>query len=169
MISIRLLKVVLVACVGLQALFYGLQNIVNLEAAHAVVAAVLSMANHEYYPQHIGPPITLTILVWAALAIIILGELLAGLLCLKGCFDMLRHRRGTAVEFAAAREYALLGCGLAVAVWLGLFMAVGGAYFQMWQTELGLSSLEGAFMYAISSGIVLLFVNMPEDAAGHTT
>ena len=166
--SIRLLKVVLVVCVGLQALFYALQNIVNLEAAYAVVAAVLSMANHEYYPHHFGPPITISVLIWIALWIIIIGELLAGVLCLKGGFDMLRHRRGTAAEFTASKEYALLGCGVAVAVWLGLFMAIGGAYFQMWQTDLGISSLEGAFMYVVSSGIVLLFVNMPDESPGYT-
>jgi predicted small integral membrane protein len=57
---------------------------------------------------------------------------------------------------------------VAVAVWLGLFMAIGGAYFQMWQTELGINSLEGAFMYAMSSGLVLLFVHMPEEASSHT-
>jgi len=166
--SIRLLKAVLVICVGLQALFYGLQNIVNLDAAYAVVSTVLSMADHGYYTHHFGPPITISVLIWIALAVIILAELVAGLLCLKGSFDMLRRRRGTAAEFTASKHYALLGCGVAVALWLGLFMAIGGAYFQMWQTELGINSLEGAFMYATSSGIVLLFVNMPDELPGHT-
>lgn len=143
---IRLLKAVLVICVGLQALFYGLQNIVNLDAAYAVVSTVLSMADHGYYTHHFGPPITISVLIWIALAVIILAELVAGLLCLKGSFDMLRRRRGTAAEFTASKQYALLGCGVAVALWLGLFMAIGGAYFQMWQTELGINSLEGAFI-----------------------
>ena len=165
--AIRLLKVVLVVCVGLQALFYALQNIVNLEAAHAVMSAVLSMANHEYYPNHFGPPVT-GVLVWVALWIVILVELLAAVLCLKGSFDMFRRRSDTPAVFAHSKQWAVLGCGVAVAVWLGLFMAVGGAYFQMWQTELGINSLEGAFMYAVSSGIVLLFVNMPDEAPGHT-
>lgn len=166
--AIRLLKVVLVVCVGLQALFYALQNIVNLEAAYAVVSAVLSMGNHEYYPHHFGPPVTISILVWAALWVIIIGELLAAVLCLKGSFDMFRRRSDTPAVFAHSKQWAVLGCGVAVAVWLGLFMAVGGAYFQMWQTELGINSLEGAFMYVVSSGIVLLFVNMPDEAPGHT-
>ncbi|RFF28828.1 MULTISPECIES: DUF2165 domain-containing protein [unclassified Wenzhouxiangella] len=165
--AIRILKIVLVICVGLQALFYALQNIVNLEAAHSVMTAVLSMADHEYYPNHFGPPVT-GVLVWVALWIVILGELLAGILCLKGSFDMLRRRQDTPAVFAHAKQWAVVGCGVAVAVWLGLFMAVGGAYFQMWQTELGINSLEGAFMYAVSSGIVLLFVNMPDEAPGHT-
>jgi predicted small integral membrane protein len=44
-------------------------------------------------------------------------------------------------------------------------MALGGAYFQMWQTEGGGNSLEGAFMYAVSSAVVLLFVNQTEAPA----
>ena len=161
--SIRILKIVLVACVGLQALFYAVQNMVNLEAVYAVVSTVLSMADHQYYPEHFGPPVTSAILVWLAIGIIILGELVAGVLCLKGSFDMFVHRRADPGRFGTSKKLAILGCGTAVFVWLGLFMAVGGAYFQMWQTELGISSLEGAFMYAMSSGIVLLFVNMSDD------
>lgn len=164
---IRILKVILVICVGLQALFYALQNIVNLEAAHAVMSVVLSMADHEYYPNHFGPPVT-GLLVWVALWIVILGELSAGILCLKGSFDMFRRRRDTPAVFAHSKQWAVVGCGVAVAVWLGLFMAFGGAYFQMWQTDLGIASLEGAFMYVVSSGLVMLFVNMPDEASSHT-
>lgn len=69
--------------------------------------------------------------------------------------------------FAQSKQWAIVGCGVAMAVWLGLFMAVGSAYFQMWQMELGISSLEGAFMYVVSSGIVLLLVNMPHQLRGH--
>ena len=52
---------------------------------------------------------------------------------------------------------------IALVAWIGLFMAGGGAYLQMRQTETGIASLEGAFMYAVSSAVVLLFVNQPED------
>lgn len=44
-------------------------------------------------------------------------------------------------------------------------MAGGAALLQMWQTQIGLGSLEGAFMYAVSSAVVLLFVNQPEEPA----
>ena len=48
---------------------------------------------------------------------------------------------------------------MALFVWFGLFMVVGGAYFQMWQTPLGGAAQAGAFQYAMISGLVLLFVN----------
>jgi len=38
-------------------------------------------------------------------------------------------------------------------------MVIGEAYFQMWQTPLGGAAQGGAFQYAMSSGVVLLFVN----------
>lgn len=160
--SIRILKVVLVVCVGAQALFYALQNVVNLDAAYGAVGYVLSMADHAVYPHHFSPPITWAPLVWLALAAVIVGETLAGVLCGFGAWSMWRARRGSAGAFRRASETAVLGCGVAVVVWLGLFMAVGGAWFQMWQTEGGGNSLEGAFMYALSSAVVLLFVNQPE-------
>jgi hypothetical protein len=56
--AIRYRKMALVVFIGLMALVYGLQNIVNLQAAHGVVAAVLGMAGHQYYPVSIGPAIT---------------------------------------------------------------------------------------------------------------
>lgn len=160
--SIRMLKIVLVVCVGLQALIYAISNLVNLDGAFGAVAYVFSMADHAAYPNHLGPPVTWAPLVWLALCTIIAGETMVGLLCFRGAFDMWRARRAPLAEFGRAKTNAILGCGLAMVVWIGLFMALGGAWFQMWQTEIGIGSLEGAFMYAISSGAVLLFVNQIE-------
>ena len=160
--SIRILKIVLVVCVGLQALIYAIQNMVNLDAAFGAVAYVFSMADHVAYPDHLGPPVTWAPLVWLALCTIIVAETLVGVLCFKGAFDMWRARRDALTEFVRAKTSAILGCGLAMVVWIGLFMALGGAWFQMWQTEIGGGSLEGAFMYAMSSAAVLIFVNQVE-------
>ena len=45
---------------------------------------------------------------------------------------------------------------------MGFFGAIGGTYFQMWQTELGAMSLDGAFQYFVTCGFVLVFVSMAE-------
>jgi len=161
--SIRLLKIVLVVCVGAQALFYAIQNVANLDAAYGAVAYVLSMGDHAVYPRHFAPAVTWSPLVWAALGVVIAGETLAGALCGYGAMSMWRARRATVESFRTASEPAILGCGVGVVVWLGLFMAIGGAWFQMWQTDGGRHSLEGAFMYAVSSAVVMLFVNQTES------
>lgn len=161
--SIRVLKILLVVCIGLQALFYAISNLLNLDGAFGAMSYVFSMADHAYYPNPIGPVITWAPLIGVVLAVVIILEATVGILCFRGAWDMWRVRQADSAAFAASRHYAILGCGLAMVLWIGLFMAFGGAYLQMWQTETGIASLEGAFMYAVSSAVVLLFINQPED------
>lgn len=162
--AIRILKILLVVAVGLQAGFYAISNLFNLDAAFGAVGYVLSMADQVVYDKPVLPGVTSPLLVGIALGIVITLEATIGVLCLAGAVRMWRERGGSVQEFAASRTLAVLGCGLAMLLWIGLFMAFGGALFQMWQTQIGLSSLEGAFMYAVSSAVVLLFVNQPETA-----
>ncbi|MGM0481805.1 MAG: hypothetical protein ACQEQZ_07735 [Pseudomonadota bacterium] len=46
---------------------------------------------------------------------------------------------------------------------LCLFTVFGGAFFQMWQTEIGAASLQGSFQYLGSIALVTLFVSLPDD------
>tara|TARA_R110002051_G_C8537043_1_gene470528 strand:- start:75 stop:572 length:498 start_codon:yes stop_codon:yes gene_type:complete len=159
---IRMSKIVLVVFVGLQGLFYGLNNIVNFKQAVSFVTDVLPMEGHAAYPNAFGPAITWPPLIVATLCVIIMGELLIAGLSFKGAYDMVRARNGPSGMFNTAKTYAVLGCAMALIVWFGLFLAVGGAYFQMWQTDLGAAAMTGAFQYSVTSGLVLLFVNTPD-------
>jgi predicted small integral membrane protein len=154
----RWIKIALAAFVAMMCVFYALQNIVNLQAAYGFVAYVASMAEHAAYPAHFGPAITAAPVVWAMLWIIIGLETLAGLLAAKGAFDLFRARNGSADEFQAAKRYAIAGCGVAVLVWFGLFGAIAGAYFQMWQTEAGSNALHGSFWYSMQIGLAWLLI-----------
>jgi len=156
---IRYLKICLVLFVALLCLMYASQNLVNLGAAYNFVADIVSMANQVVYPQSFGPAIHSPALVWIILCIIITLEIAAGLLAAKGAFDLWQARNADAETFNNAKTFAILGAGMAVVVWFGLFSAIGGAYFQMWQTELGSGALQGAFQYAVLNGIVLIFIN----------
>lgn len=161
--AVRYLKAAFVFFIGFMALVYALQNIVNIKAAYAVVGAVLGMDNHEYYASSLGPAITGSALVWLAVATIILSEITAGVLALIGSWKLWQARHASAEAFNGAKTFALLGCGLGVIVWMGFFGSVGGAWFQMWQTELGAMSLDGAFQYAVYCALTLIFVNMKDD------
>ena len=161
--AIRYLKVLLVLFTGLMCLLYGLQNIANLQVAHQVVGLVLSMADHQSYPNSMLPAITSPILTGLAVAVIIALELAAGVVALKGCLDLWQQRHASSEAFQQAKSWALLGCGLAVLIWFGLFGVIGGAWVQMWQTEVGSQSLNGAFQFAVSAALVLIFVNMPDQ------
>lgn len=161
--ALRLIKTLLVAAVGLMCLFYALQNIANLNAAHGFVSAVFSNAGHEAYPNTFFFAIESSIIVWICLIFIIALELLAGIVALAGAFAMLRARQGDAIAFNNAKYFAYVGAGIALLVWFGLFTVFGGAFFQMWQTALGAGSLEGSFQYLGSIALVTLFVSMPDQ------
>ncbi len=154
----RSLKVALAAFVAFFCLMYAVQNLMNLGAAYSFVALIVGMTGHEAYPAHLGPAFHSPLIIWSMLGLIMLLELLAGALAAKGAFDLWRARRASAEEFNASKNYALLGTGLAVIVWFGIFSAIGGAYFQMWQTEAGSASLEGSFWYSMQNGLVWLMI-----------
>ena len=160
---IRLLKIIMVVFVSLQGLFYFLSNAFNWASAKVAVGAVLSQADSPFYTNPIVPPITDPTLVAIALAGIMTGELLVGLVSLKGAADMFGKKGAPAADFNAAKKWAIMGCGLAILVWFGIFQVFGAALFQMWQGEIGVSSFEGAFIYHGASALVLIFVNQPDE------
>ena len=159
----RFIKMLLAAFVALFCVFYALQNIVNLQAAHGFVVYVVGMADHAAYSSHFGPSIIAPVLTWTMLWTIIALEALAGLLAAKGAFDLFNARNASADDFNAAKSYALAGCGVAILIWFGLFGAIAGAYFQMWQTEAGGKALTDASIFSIQFGVVLLVIAMKDD------
>lgn len=165
--NIRYLKMTLVLFTALMCVLFALQNLVNLQAAHQVVAMVMQMADHEYYAASALPAIRSPLLSGLGLGVIIALELCAGLLAGKGALDLWRHRHADSEQFQAAKRWSILGCGLAVVIWFGLFGVIGGAWFQMWQTDLGSNSLNGAFQYTVSTALVMIFVNMRDDCTAN--
>lgn len=160
---IRLLKVGIVLSASLLCLFYALNNVVNLESMYGALAYVMSNADHAAYPNAFGPAITAGPLIWIALIIVLIGEFGAGLILLKGAWDLFAARAKSADEFQSAKGAALMGCCIGILTWFGLFMAVGGAYFQMWQTEVGNGSHSDAFRFAAMLGIIFLIVTARDE------
>lgn len=159
----RILKALLVLFIGLHALIYALQNVANLNEAHAALGYVLSGADHEVYPRTLFFDVSSSAAHWVALALVIVGELAIGFFGLKGAWDMIAARNGTVEQFHAAKSGGLWAAGIALLVWFGFFMTFGAAFFQMWQTEIGAGSMEGAFMYSMASAITMLFVYLTAD------
>ena len=73
--------------------------------------------------------------------------------------------------FAAARakgvtvafEAAVAGGAIGMFVWYGFFIVIGELYFNMWQTELGLGSVGGAFRYGTVCAALTLFIALLEE------
>ena len=160
---LRIIKILLSLFLALLALFYATQNVVNLEQAFGAVAYVLGNVDHAVYPESFGPAITAEPLLWAALFTIILMEYLTGLVLLKGTLDLWRARRGDRESFAASKQWTLVGAGLGMLIWFGLFHVFGGALFQQWQTQAGDGSLRGAFWYGAMMALVALYIAQTPD------
>ena len=159
---IRYLKIILIVFVGLTGLLFVAGNVANWNAGLELVGYVLSMEGHEIYGSHIVPPVTNSALVTIAFLVILAGEFLVGALSLKGAWDLWSARKGSADVFNAAKTYAVLGTGMAMVVWFGGFVVIGGVLFQMWQTQIGHGSFADAFVFAASGALVLLFVSRPD-------
>ena len=159
----RLLKSVLVTLIGLHALFYALQNIANLAAAQGALAYVMSGTDQTVYPATLFFKSDLSALHWAALIAVLAGEFAVASLGLKGGWDLFQARNADSTTFHAAKRYGVLAAGMALITWFGLFMTFGAAFFQMWQTEIGGGSMEGAFMYASISVLTILYVCLTPD------
>jgi predicted small integral membrane protein len=160
---IRLLKSALVLFIGLHALFYALQNIANLAAAHGALVYVLSGADHEIYPATLFFRLNNPAFAWAALALVLIGELAVAYFGIKGGWDLFKARESSSEEFHSAKRNGIIAASIALLVWFGFFMSFGAAFFQMWQTQAGAGSMEGAFMYAVASAVTMMFVTVTED------
>lgn len=160
--SIRYIKIVLVVFASLLCLAYAAQNVTNINEGFAAMAYVMGMHDHGVYPASLLPAVESPVLVWSALVLVIALEFTAGLLLARGAYDMWSARRRDSALFETAKRLVVLGAGVGMVVWLGLFGAVGGAMFQMWQTPTGSASLVGAFQYFASMALVALFVSLPD-------
>ncbi len=161
MMELRVSKIFLTGSVGLLAFLIGLDNIFDYETNFAAVRHILSM---DTIP--LGTP-----LAWRSIqngvahhltyAIIIATELCAGALCLAGAVRLARTRGSGAREFNNAKNLAILGLTVALALYFVGFMIVGGEWFQMWRSE-GWNMQEPAFRFVGTVGVVLLFVSQAD-------
>ena len=85
-----------------------------------------------------------------------------GLVSFYGARKMWKHRKADGDTFQNSKDFALLGCGIAILIWFGIFIVFGAALFQMWHGPLGDSSFNGAFIYMATSALIMIFVNQKD-------
>ena len=98
-----------------------------------------------------------------AYAGIILWETVAGVLCAWGAGRLWLARRAAGAAFQAAKATAILGLTVSLLLWFGAFITVGGAWVLMWQSSVW-NGQAAAFRMFACLGIVLLFLNQPDEA-----
>jgi predicted small integral membrane protein len=160
---VRILKCLLVLTIGLNGLFCALQNVANFRQAKDALAYVISGTGHETYPHTLFFFSNSSALHWAALLVALVGEFAVGFFGLKGAWDLFAARNGTTKQFHAAKTAGVWAAGMALLTWFGLFVTIGGAFFEMWQTPMGAGSQDHAFEFAAISAITILFVYLTDD------
>ena len=84
----RYLKIVFVALISLLCLFYGIQNVVNLDACYQAFAYVLGAVDHQIYTAQGIPAVQSPAVIWLTLVLVVGLEFAAGLCAAKGTWDL---------------------------------------------------------------------------------
>lgn len=158
----RYLKIGFTGLLGLMALLYVTHNLMNIGEAYAAVGYVLGLEHNELFDNNLLPAIgapLVHVMAW----VIFTFEIACGAICIIGAWRLWQARSRDAAEFDAAKGMAKLGAGLAVIVWFGFFGVIGGAGYQMWQTEVGSGSLADAFKFSVWGLLVLLYLGQKES------
>ncbi len=159
---IRKAKIVAAIFLGAIGLLFFLDNLFNLESAYYVTSLTVSGAEQPYY-KIIGPTIGAGWLTWGVLLTIMTVELTVGILGLSGAFRMTQHYSGTPDQFQKAKSSAVLAGVVGMLLWYGFFIIIGETYFNMWQAETGVGSVEGAFRYGSVCAVLMFFIASRDD------
>jgi predicted small integral membrane protein len=160
----RYIKIGLAFTVGMLPGLWAINNLLNWETARGAVAYALSQDNQSGYSSRIVPPITSPFVATLGLIVIILTEATAGLLALFGAGRMWSKRNAETADFAAAKQLAVLGAGIAVLNWFLGFFVIGGAAIMMGQAEGMEGAVRGAISMATLSFLSLIYLSMAEPA-----
>ena len=116
------------------------------------IIPVSAMADHA-----ISIPLLWRIGFW----LIVMVEGLTAALFALGAVELFRARNGNARDFHQAKRFVFAGAGCGFAVWFIGFLAVGGEWFAMWQSQVW-DGQPAAFRFIASILLVLIFVAQPD-------
>ena len=160
---LRIIKILLVASVALWAFLGAFFNFYDWAGTTGAVEATTSMTTlvggEPDWRATTNPAVVLT----GALLIPIL-KILAGCLCALGAVRMFAARKGDGPAFAAAKNAAIAGCGIAMLMLFGGWIVIADTWFELWRSDLLRDvALGSAFRYGAMITLIALFVGMKED------
>ena len=158
----RYLKIVAAVFIGLIGLLAFLNNLFNISSAQSFVSAVISAPEQPYY-KVIGPTFGSAWQAWLGLIVIMAAEFAVGILGFMGAARLTKSLSAEPAEFQSAKSLAIAGGAIGLFVWYGLFVVLGEMYFNMWQTEIGLGSVNGAFRYGTVCAVLMFFIAIRND------
>jgi predicted small integral membrane protein len=159
---VRLSKAVMLLGLSLFAFLVTFNNVTDYESNFQFVRHVLSMDTTFEDNAAMYRAITNPALWHAGYWGIIAGEGLTFLFLFLGGIRLVRARSASAAEFHAAKGTAMIGATLGFLVWFVGFMAIGGEWFLMWQSETW-NGQQAAFRFYMSILAVMILVMQRDD------
>lgn len=161
-IAIRLSKIVMTGGISLWAFLVVLGNVTDYDSNWAFVQHVLAMDTIFPDSQLKWRAITDPRIQTAAYVVIIVMEVLICLAFLAATCVMIMKLRANRVEFQYARTPLAIGVTLSFGLWFIGFMAVGGEWFAMWQSETW-NGQQAAFRFYLTILAVTVYVFLDTD------
>jgi len=162
MVFVRLCKIALVGSVALFFSLVAFGNITDYGSNWAFVQHVLSMdttfPNSSLHWRAVTDPS----LQQAGYSAIIAAEALVAALLWVGCLRLLAAIGGQ--NFDRAKAIAIGGLSLGFLLYAVGFIAIGGEWFAMWQSQIW-NGEQKAFEFIAMIGAVLIIVLLPDRAA----
>ncbi|WP_370970523.1 DUF2165 domain-containing protein [Amycolatopsis sp. cg9] len=156
--GLRSAVVVLTAMTALQMALIAFGNITDFGTNQAFVQHVLAMDTTFRSPDMMWRAITSPGLQNTAYVVIIAWEALSALALIAALVQWLRGRDAT------ARRLATLGWVMWILLFGVGFLAIGGEWFQMWQSEKW-NGLQPALQNFLIATVALVVAHLPEKQA----
>ncbi|MBV1941907.1 DUF2165 domain-containing protein [Streptomyces sp. BV286] len=164
MASVRALPLaatLLTGTVALYITFVAFGNITDFGTNQQFVQHVLSMDTTFKDDDLMWRAVESKGLQDAAYVAIIVWETIAALVLIRATVQWFRH------DHVNARRTSTIGLLMLMLLFGAGFLAIGGEWFAMWQSE-DWNGLDAAMRVFLMSGVVLLVVHLPMDRPGNT-
>ncbi|MFK0569659.1 DUF2165 family protein [Endozoicomonas sp.] len=155
----RTCKTILVALVATYVSMAFLNNITDYSTNLSYIRHVMTMDSVPGDSRHLWRSVQMPLLHHTAYLLIIILQLLSSVLCWKGFLKMLKINNSK--YFLCGKQTSTIGLIMTFGIWFGGFFVIGGEWFLAWQTQWG--ALASASRVLSIIGIVLIFINLPED------
>lgn len=161
--SRQLAVAVLAGITGFYYLLVAVTNCTDTETNRRGVAAVLSMEQTIHNAGTDWRAIGNETVALIAYILIVGWEFLIAFVLLAAAAVWVRALRGRAGATAAATRLSSLGWTMAVLLFAGGFLTVGGEWFRMWANE-DVNASSAALQNFLIAGVGLILVHLPRSA-----
>lgn len=158
--TLRTVVAMLTLIIALQMTLVAFGNITDFGTNQAFVVHVFAMDTTFRSPHMMWRAITDPGVATAAYIVIIAWESLTALVLIAGCVAWTRALFGRG-ELQVARQLSACGWLMELMLFGGGFIAIGGEWFQMWQSSKWNGST-AAFQNVVIASIALVLAHLPE-------